>query len=55
MQIFLVGKDFGVIIVSIIGVLYKERVAGFITLGVPFTLPGPRDESNPLPKGLYIR
>ncbi|XP_057525624.1 uncharacterized protein LOC130805039 [Amaranthus tricolor] len=54
-KVFLVGKDFGAFIASLVAVLYPNRVSGFITLGVPFILPGPaRTQSDQLPKGFYI-
>ncbi|KAK9664183.1 hypothetical protein RND81_14G024200 [Saponaria officinalis] len=54
-KVFLVAKDFGAIIVSMIAVLHRERVAGLITLGVPFTLPGLGNfKPDQLPKGFYI-
>ncbi|XP_021769800.1 uncharacterized protein LOC110734046 [Chenopodium quinoa] len=54
-KVFLVGKDFGAIIVSLVSVLHPERLSGFITLGVPFMLPGlTAVNSDHFPKGFYI-
>lgn len=55
-KVFLVGKDFGPFIVSVIAVLYPERLHGFITLGVPFTIPGldAGVKVDGLPKGFYV-
>ncbi|KAL2937705.1 Bifunctional epoxide hydrolase 2 [Bienertia sinuspersici] len=54
-KVFLVGKDFGAFIVSLIAVLHPERLAGFITLGVPFILPGASaTKPDQLPSGFYI-
>lgn len=36
-KVFLVGKDSGAIIASLVAVLYPERLSASITLGVPFT------------------
>lgn len=54
-KVFLVGKDFGSFVVSLVAVLHPERVSGFITLGVPFILPGP-DTTKPYEvfQGFYI-
>ncbi|XP_074284899.1 epoxide hydrolase 3-like isoform X1 [Silene latifolia] len=54
-KVFLVGKDFGAFIVSMIAVLHKERVAGILTLGIPFMLPGFGNlKPDQLPKGFYV-
>ncbi|XP_009593589.1 uncharacterized protein [Nicotiana tomentosiformis] len=49
---FLVGKDFAAFVISLFVVLHEERVSGFVTVGVPFMLPGPSDYG--LPEGFYI-
>ncbi|XP_059282287.1 uncharacterized protein LOC132036075 isoform X2 [Lycium ferocissimum] len=51
---FLVGKDFGAFVTSLFVVLHEERVSGFVTMGVPFMLPGPSDYDKYLPEGFYI-
>ncbi|KDP24151.1 hypothetical protein JCGZ_25808 [Jatropha curcas] len=54
-KVFLVGKDFGALPVSLLAVLHPERVSGFVTLGVPFLLPSSNAVQNHLmPKGFYI-
>lgn len=54
-KVFLVGKDFGALIASLVAVLHPERLSGFITLGVPFMIPEPAPAySTQLPKGFYI-
>ncbi|EEF44462.1 epoxide hydrolase A [Ricinus communis] len=54
-KVFLVGKDFGALPVSLIASLHPERLSGFATLGVPFLLPGANAVQNHLmPKGFYI-
>ncbi|PHU26512.1 hypothetical protein BC332_04844 [Capsicum chinense] len=40
-KVFLVGKDFGTIVISRFVTLSEERVSGFIVMGVPFLPPGP--------------
>lgn len=51
---FLVGKDFGAFIISLFVILHEERVSGFVTMGVPFMLPGPSDYDKYLSEGFYI-
>ncbi|KAL3017414.1 hypothetical protein AAZX31_06G276400 [Glycine max] len=53
---FLVGKDFGAIPGHLTTAVHPERVAGIITLGIPFMLPGPSavESHLQLPKGFYI-
>ncbi|XP_050204546.1 uncharacterized protein LOC126654656 [Mercurialis annua] len=54
-KVFLVGKDFGSIVISLIAVLHPERMSGMAMLGVPFLLPGPNAIKNHLmPQGFYI-
>lgn len=52
---FLVGKDFGVMPAYMVGASCPEKVAGIITMGLPFMLPGPSISQNPNtpPKGFY--
>ncbi|XP_027343823.1 bifunctional epoxide hydrolase 2-like [Abrus precatorius] len=51
---FLVGKDFGAIPAYIVAALHPERVTSVITLGVPFTLPGPSVIQD-LPEDSYVK
>ncbi|XP_060210292.1 uncharacterized protein LOC132637175 [Lycium barbarum] len=52
---FLVGKDFGNIIISRFVVLHKEKVSGFITMGMPFYSPRTLElHEGQLPEGFYI-
>lgn len=54
-KVFLVGKDFAPIIISVIAVLHPEKLHGFITLGTPFILPGLAGlKRDVYPKGFYI-
>ena len=55
-QAFLVGKDAGVFPAYMLGASCPEKVAGIITMGVPFMLPGPsmsQTITDNLPKGFY--
>ncbi|BAT90166.1 hypothetical protein VIGAN_06135300 [Vigna angularis var. angularis] len=53
---FLVGKDFGAFPGHLTTAVHPERVAGIISLGIPFMLPGPSAVEGHLllPKGFYI-
>ncbi|XP_059277677.1 uncharacterized protein LOC132031790 [Lycium ferocissimum] len=52
---FLVGKDFGNIVISRFVVLHKERVSGFITMGMPFFSPRTLElPEGQFPEGFYI-
>lgn len=54
-KVFVVGKDFGAVPVSMLAALHPDRVSASVTLGVPFLLPGPNAVQNHLmPKGFYI-
>ncbi|KAI3800374.1 hypothetical protein L1987_28464 [Smallanthus sonchifolius] len=49
---FVIGKDFG----SLVGYLFHpQKVAGIITLGVPFMPPGSHHGYLSLPEGFYMR
>ncbi|TXG55190.1 hypothetical protein EZV62_020446 [Acer yangbiense] len=51
----LVGKNFGVVPAHMLGAACPEKVAGIITMGIPFLLPGPSvlQIIKDLPKGFY--
>ncbi|WCJ30692.1 alpha/beta-Hydrolases superfamily protein [Euphorbia peplus] len=54
-KVDMIGKDSGAIAMSLIASLHPNRVSSFITMGVPFLLPGPNAIQNHLmPKGFYI-
>ncbi|CAN4084022.1 unnamed protein product [Withania somnifera] len=52
-KVFLIGKDFGSIVISRFVNLHEERVSGFVVIGVPFFPPQPR-EFKGLPEGFYV-
>ncbi|XP_065875511.1 uncharacterized protein [Euphorbia lathyris] len=55
-KVFLVGTDFGAMVVSIIAARNPDKVLGMFTLGVPFMLPGPNAvQYDLMPEGVYIR
>ncbi|KAL3627707.1 hypothetical protein CASFOL_029070 [Castilleja foliolosa] len=53
-KVFLIGKDFGAFVVSIFTLLHRDRVLGFVTMGIPFMLPRPHTWHESLPEGFYI-
>ncbi|WCJ30691.1 alpha/beta-Hydrolases superfamily protein [Euphorbia peplus] len=54
-KVYLIGKDFGAIPVSLLAALHPNRVSGFVTMGVPFMLPGANAvQQHLMPKGFYI-
>lgn len=54
-KVFVVGKDFGAVPTFLLAVIHPERVAGMVTLGIPFLLPGPSAiQTDLLPRGFYI-
>ncbi|XP_058083207.1 uncharacterized protein LOC131231133 [Magnolia sinica] len=54
-KVFLVATDFAVLTASLFAILHPERLLGFITLSVPFLIPGPHAvRQDLLPEGFYI-
>ncbi|CAA0825258.1 alpha/beta-Hydrolases superfamily protein, partial [Striga hermonthica] len=53
-KVFLIAKDFGALVLSIFTLLHRDRVSGFVTMGVPFMLPRPPTWHHHLPEGFYI-
>lgn len=53
-KVFLIAKDFGARPAYTFALLHPERVLGVVTMGVPYTLPGPRAFEKLLPEGFYI-
>ncbi|KAJ8749129.1 hypothetical protein K2173_013736 [Erythroxylum novogranatense] len=55
LQVFLVGKDFGALVVYLVAVLHPTKVSGVVTRGIPFLRPGPNAvQSHMCPKGFYV-
>lgn len=50
---FLVGKDFGSWVAYLFSLLFPARVAGIVSLGVPYLPPNPTRYRD-LPEGFYI-
>ncbi|KAK6149875.1 hypothetical protein DH2020_017400 [Rehmannia glutinosa] len=53
-KVFLIGKDFGAAVVSVFTLLHRDKVLGFVTMGVPFMPPRPPTHHQNLPEGFYI-
>ncbi|KAL6573951.1 hypothetical protein OROHE_001493 [Orobanche hederae] len=53
-KVFLIGKDFGAIVVSIFTLLHQDKVSGLVTMGVPFMTLRPLTHHQSLPEGFYI-
>ncbi|XP_076915092.1 epoxide hydrolase 3-like [Bidens hawaiensis] len=54
-KVFVIGKDFGAIVAYPFALKYPEKVAGIITLGLPFMPPGAFTTAFVLPEGFYPR
>lgn len=54
-KVFVIGKDFGAMVGYTFALFFPEKVAGVITLGVPFMAPGHSRSHQALPEGFYIR
>lgn len=53
-QVFLVAKDFGVRIAYVFALLHPSRIAGVVTLGVPYTPLKAPEFQKYLPEGFYV-
>ncbi|XP_019162789.1 PREDICTED: bifunctional epoxide hydrolase 2-like isoform X1 [Ipomoea nil] len=53
-KVFLVGKDFGSPVLTFLCLLHEERVAGCVTLDVPFMIARASTYTEKLPEGFYI-
>ncbi|CAI0468605.1 unnamed protein product [Linum tenue] len=55
-KVVLIGKDFGAYVASWFEVLHPEKVLGFVTLGIPFAVPGKGTSSSTssFPEGFYV-
>ncbi|CAH9059911.1 unnamed protein product [Cuscuta europaea] len=53
-KVFLIGKDFGSVVLSYFCLLHGERVAGCVTLDVPFMISRGSTYTDTLPEGFYI-
>ncbi|KAI3740790.1 hypothetical protein L2E82_31264 [Cichorium intybus] len=54
-KVFVIAKDFGAMVAYPFALLHPHKVAGIITLGVPFMPPGAFKHHFVLPEGFYVR
>ncbi|KAK9068896.1 hypothetical protein SSX86_013012 [Deinandra increscens subsp. villosa] len=54
-KVFVIGKDFGAIVAYPFALQHREKVAGIVTLGLPFMPPGAFTHEFVLPEGFYPR
>ncbi|KAK1426596.1 hypothetical protein QVD17_15272 [Tagetes erecta] len=54
-KVFVIGKDFGAIIAYPFALKHADKVAGIVTLGLPFMPPGAFTQQFVLPEGFYPR
>ena len=52
---FVIGKDFGALVAYTFALFHTEKVAGVITLGVPFMASVALKRHEALPEGFYVR
>ncbi|XP_019175426.1 PREDICTED: bifunctional epoxide hydrolase 2-like [Ipomoea nil] len=53
-KVFVIGKDFGVFVLSYFCLLHEERVSGFVTLGMPLAAGSGIAQNINLPEGFYV-
>ncbi|GJT69160.1 bifunctional epoxide hydrolase 2-like protein [Tanacetum coccineum] len=54
-KVFVVAKDFGAMVADRFALFYLEKIAGIITLGVPFMRPNAPINHQPLPEGHSLK
>ncbi|XP_035836174.1 uncharacterized protein LOC110935680 [Helianthus annuus] len=54
-KVFVIGKDFGAIVTYPFALQHPEKVAGIVTIGLPFMPPGAFTTEFVLPEGFYPR
>ncbi|KAJ9566062.1 hypothetical protein OSB04_002028 [Centaurea solstitialis] len=55
MKVFIIAKDFGAMVAYIFAVFFPEKLAGIITLGIPYMPPQNLLQFQTLPEGFYMR
>ncbi|CAI9087505.1 OLC1v1021587C4 [Oldenlandia corymbosa var. corymbosa] len=53
-KVFLIAKDFGSRIAHLFTLLHPRRVAGIVSLGIPFVPPKPPPFAGQVPEGFYM-
>ncbi|KAJ9566067.1 LOW QUALITY PROTEIN: hypothetical protein OSB04_002033 [Centaurea solstitialis] len=54
-KVFVIGKDFGGMVGYIFTLFFPEKLAGIITLGIPYMPPEALQQLQTLPEGFYMR
>ena len=54
-KVFVIAKDFGAMVGYIFALFFPEKIAGIITLGVPYMPPEALQQLQTLPEGFYMR
>ncbi|KVH89557.1 uncharacterized protein LOC112526342 [Cynara cardunculus var. scolymus] len=54
-KVFVIGKDFGSMVGYIFAVFFPKKLAGIITLGIPYMPPQVLQQLQTLPEGFYMR
>ncbi|XP_024992941.1 uncharacterized protein LOC112526758 [Cynara cardunculus var. scolymus] len=54
-KVFVIGKDFGGMVGYIFAIFFPEKVAGIVTIGVPYMPPQALQQLQTLPEGFYMR
>ncbi|KVH89561.1 Epoxide hydrolase-like protein [Cynara cardunculus var. scolymus] len=54
-KVFVIAKDFGSMVGYIFSIFFPEKLAGIVTLGVPYMPPQALQQIQTLPEGFYMR
>ncbi|KAJ9566085.1 hypothetical protein OSB04_002051 [Centaurea solstitialis] len=54
-KVFVIGKDFGGMVAYVFALFFPEKLAGIITLGIPYMPPQALKQLQTLPEGFYMR
>ncbi|KAJ9566064.1 hypothetical protein OSB04_002030 [Centaurea solstitialis] len=54
-KVFVIAKDFGAMVGYIFSLFFPEKLAGIITLGIPYMPPEALQQLQTLPEGFYMR
>ncbi|XP_024965270.1 bifunctional epoxide hydrolase 2-like, partial [Cynara cardunculus var. scolymus] len=54
-KVFVIAKDFGAMVGYIFSLFFPNKIAGIITLGIPYMPPEALQQLQTLPEGFYMR
>ncbi|KAI3680664.1 hypothetical protein L6452_35437 [Arctium lappa] len=54
-KVFVIAKDFGGMVAYIFAIFFPEKLAGIVTMGVPYMPPQALQQIQTLPEGFYMR